>query len=117
MVSPSNPGTGSAIEPAASQWFPGIALMLGGLTLAGYAFGAWVIITQAETAKLFGWEAALRNHGWIVSGVDPSGAAAGKLQNGDRLLAFNEDRRAEQIGPELFMHFLPPRSTYTVAVR
>ena len=117
MVSPSNPGAGSAIEPAASQWFPGIALMLGGLTLAGYAFGAWVIITQAETAKLFGWEAALRNHGWIVSGVDPSGAAAGKLQNGDRLLAFNEDRRAEQIGPELFMHFLPPRSTYTVAVR
>ena len=58
----------------------------------------------------------MRDHRWIVSGVDPSGPAAGKLHNGDRLLAFNEDRRAEQIGPELFMYFLPPGSAYTVRV-
>ena len=115
IVSPSGRIVSSR-EPSSSRWFLGIALALGSVVFACYALGSWVIITQAGTAKPFGWEAALRNHRWIVSGVDPSGAAAGKLHNGDRLLAFNEDRRAEQIGPELFMHFLPPGSTYTVAV-
>ena len=115
IVSPSDPGVPS-LEPASSRWFLGIALALGGVVFACYAFGVWVIARRGETAKPFGWEAALHDHRWIVSDVDPSGAVAGKLHNGDRLLAFNEDRRAERIGPELFMYFLPPRAAYTVAV-
>jgi hypothetical protein len=117
IVSLSNPGGSASVEaPALRRWFLGLALALGGVVFACYAFGACLIITHSETAKPFGWEAALRNHRWIVSGVDPSGAVAGKLHNGDRLLAFNEDRRAEQIGPELFMYFLPPGSAYTIDV-
>ena len=84
--------------------------------LGCYAFGAWVIVRPSGIPKTFGWDAFMRDHRWIVSGVGLSGPAAGRLHDGDRLLAFNEDRRAEQIGPELFMYFLPPGSAYTVRV-
>src|SRR5690242_11794492 len=67
IVSPSNPRVGSSNKPASNRWFLGFALALGSVVFAGYAFGTWVIVTQAETAKLFGWEAALRGHRWIVS--------------------------------------------------
>ena len=102
--------------PTARPWFLRFALLIGSVVLGCYAFGAWVIVRPSGIPKTFGWDAAMRDHRWIVSGVDPSGPAAGKLHNGDRLLAFNEDRRAEQIGPELFMYFLPPGSAYTVHV-
>ena len=111
------PPAGARLERHTSMpWFLWLALSFGAVVFGCYAFGAWIILRHSETAKLFGWEATLQNHQRIISGVDPSGAAAGKLHNGDRLLSFNEDRRAEQIGPQLFMYFLPPGSAYTVRV-
>ena len=105
---PDRAGVRSIERPNSRPWFLRFALFIGSVVLGCYAFGAWVIVRPSGIPKTFGWDAAMSDHRWIVSGVDPSGPAAGKLHNGDRLLAFNEDRRAEQIGPELFMYFLPP---------
>jgi hypothetical protein len=101
---------------ASIRWVLWLALALGCVVFACYAFGAWLLVSHGELMRSFGWEATLRDHRWIVSGVDPLGPAAGKLHNGDRLLAFNEDGRAEKIGPELFMYFLPLGSAYSVRV-
>lgn len=100
------------------SWFLWLALSLGGAVFGCFAFGAWVIVRDSDKDKIFGWDASLHNSDgrWIISGVDPLGPAAGQLHNGDRLLAFNEDLRAEKIGPELYMYFLPPGSAYTVRV-
>ncbi len=114
-VRPPPAAAGSELQTS-RPWFLWLALTLGALVFGCYTFGVWIILRHGETAKLFGWEATLQNNRRIVSGVDPSGAAAGTLRNGDRLLAFNEDKRAEQIGPELFMYFLPPGSAYTIRV-
>jgi hypothetical protein len=112
-----DPSVAASIErPNSRPLFLWVALLLGGVVFGCYAFGAWIIVRPSAIPKTFGWDAVMHRRLWIVSGVDPSGPAAGKLHNGDRLLAFNEDRRAEQIGPELFMYFLPPGSTYTVRV-
>jgi hypothetical protein len=48
---------------------------------------AWRYSTDA---KGYGW-GFVRSEKWIVGWVDPQGPAAGKLQAGDVILAFNDD--------------------------
>jgi hypothetical protein len=84
---------------------------------ACYGIGTWIIVRPGAKPKALGWTAVMRNHRWIVNGVDPSGPSANRLHKGDWLLAFNGDPRVETIGPELFIYFLPPGSPYTVRVQ
>jgi hypothetical protein len=104
-------------QAKSTSWFLWVALLIGVLVFGCQGVGAWIMVKPGAIPKVFGWDAVMRNHHWIVSGVDPLGAAAGMLHNGDRLLAFNGDARAEKIGPELFMYFLPPGSDYTVRIQ
>jgi serine/threonine-protein kinase len=114
---PARPGTRPSEGRKSASWFLWFALLLGGVVAGAYGWGIWTIARPDRAPKIFGWGASRHGDQWIVSEVDPSGAAAGRLQSGDRLLAFNDDARAARIGPELFMHFLPPGSAYTVRVR
>ena len=52
---------------------------------------------------------------WVITTVDPSGPAAGRLVPEDTLLAVNGDAH---LGPSLWLHFTPLQGrTYSVRVR
>jgi hypothetical protein len=72
---------------------------------------------SASGAKDFGWwESASSMNGSIVGIVDVPGPAAGKVQPGDRIVAFNGDPRAAKVGPTIFKQFLEPGSDYTIRI-
>lgn len=72
---------------------------------------------SASGAKDFGWwESVASMSGSTVGIVDVPGPAAGKLQPGDRIVAFNGDPRAAKVGPTVFKQFLQPGSDYTIRI-
>lgn len=63
-----------------------------------------------------GWQAARKSSNWYVTEVNPQGAAAGKLQVGDQLLAINDDPRFARIGLAGFQKAYPQGGAYTVRI-
>ena len=108
----------AALGPAGKKpaffWF---ALLLGIGFIGFYACSARVIYLHGADDKVLGWTFEQRNGAWVVTEVEPHGPAAGKLKPGDRLLAFNGDVRAAQIGPRIFEDFLATDSPYTLRLR
>jgi hypothetical protein len=64
-------------------------------------FTAILSIRYYGMMKAPGWEARATDEGWVVTSVAPDGAAAGRLEPGDRLLAFNGDERVAVLGAPL----------------
>ena len=54
--------------------------------------------------------------GWSVVRFYAGGPADGKLQSGDRILAFNGDERATRTGPEPFRQYLRVGSEYSMRI-
>lgn len=108
----------AALGPARNRpAFFWIALLLGVGFMGLYICSVWAILRHGAEDKDFGWTDAQRDGAWVVMAAEPHGPAAGKLEPGDRLLAFNGDARAARIGPDVFEHFLAPGSAYSLRVR
>ena len=74
-------------------------VLLGCVVYAGFfAFTAYVSARHYGGVKARGWIVWATDTGWIVSEVDETGAAAGRLERGDRLLAINSDDRSAVLG-------------------
>ena len=63
-----------------------------------FAFTAYVSARSYGLVKDRGWLVRATDTGWIVADVDDAGAASGRLERGDRLLAINGDDRAAVLG-------------------
>jgi len=68
-----------------------IALLLGAVMLAFYVFAGVMVARYGSVTRDFGWKPERRTGQWYVAEVDPQGAASGKLQSGDLILAINDD--------------------------
>ena len=88
-------------------------LLLCALYVVLSVFAAIISIRYYGMMKAPGWEARATDAGWIVTSIVPDGAAAGRLEPGDRLLALNGDKRAAVLGPPLLDN-VPVDHTYRV---
>lgn len=92
-----------ADKPRRSVFFWFVLLLCGAYTFF-FAFTAYVSARSYGRFKDPGWTAQPDGMGWIVAGVDEAGAAAGRLERGDRLLAIDGDARAAVLGVSLFVN-------------
>jgi hypothetical protein len=93
--------------------FVWVVLLLCALYVVLSVFTAIISIRYYGMMKAPGWEARATDAGWVVTSIVPDGAAAGRLEPGDRLLALNGDERAAVLGPPLFDN-VPVDQTYRV---
>jgi serine/threonine protein kinase len=94
-----------------------LAIFVGSLLLGALGLQTVNAFRIGRYDNKFGWLAAQRADGWVVYQVEPGGAAAGKLQIGDRLLALDSDERVARIGPYWKIEHAAPGSRYTLDVQ
>src|SRR5438552_153289 len=94
-----------------------IALLLGALMLSVYFFTAAMIWRYGTLVRDSGWQPERRHGQWVVRAVDPQGAAAGKLQAGDVILAINDDARIARIDSSYVWPEVLKQDTYTLAIQ
>ena len=88
-----------------------------GIVLLAFYICSGLVLHRNGAAKYFGWWESSRSiNGSIVGKVAVPGPAAGMLLPGDRILAFNGDRRAARVGPAVFLQFVRPGGDYTLRV-
>jgi len=92
--------------------FRTVALVMSGLVTVWFVFTTIVVFRYGDRIRDFGWTA----DGLVVRSVATSGPAAGRLQPGDAIVAFNDDRRVARVGQENFRFFVPPGASYTLTV-
>ena len=85
------------------------------LYAALWLFSGHVLVREFHHSKAYGWTLAARDTGWVVATVDENGAAAGRLEPGDRLLALNGDSRVALLG-YLFFSNVPVGEMYRLDV-
>jgi PDZ domain len=95
--------------------FAWLVLLVCGVYASFFAFTAYVSARHYGSVKDRGWLVRPTDKGWIVSDVDEAGAAAGRLERGDRLLAIDGDERSAILG---YSHLINVRGgdTYRVDV-
>jgi GAF domain-containing protein len=101
---------GPPAGPHPFLWIVGITLA-GLIALFGYA--AWKMPRDVAS---FGWAEARRGAVWQVTGVDPAGPAAGKLQPGDRLISLNGDPNVPRAGTQPYRRFLNIGERYRIEI-
>src|SRR5258708_6189406 len=90
-----------------------IALIFAGI----YGYAGWMVIHyEPETAPSW-WEAGWNDGAWRILVVGSRGLAAGKLEVGDQILAFDGDTRAAGVGPRIYQHALVPGAPYSLRVQ
>ena len=85
-------------------------------TLAIVGIDCVIVLTHLGIAYDDGWRAERRGSLYYVADVRPGGPAIGRLQPGDRVLAFISDARLEHIDPEFRAWFLPLDQPYIIRV-
>jgi hypothetical protein len=81
-----------------------LVLLVCGVYASLFAFTAYVSARYYGIVKNPGWIVRPADTGWIVADVDKTGAAAGRIERGDRLLAINGDERCAVLGVSLFVN-------------
>jgi hypothetical protein len=94
-------------------WF---ALATGILLSCCFVYESVNLFRIGRWQKTEGWQFKRAATGWVVSQVDRDGAAAGKLQPGDRLISIDGDARVERTGPLFRLTDAPPRRPYEVTI-
>jgi hypothetical protein len=93
-----------------------IAWLLGAVMLTLYLFAGVMISRYGTVTRDSGWKPARRDGQWYVLEVDPQGAASGKLQAGDLILALNDDVRIARVDSPLVWSVIAREDTYTLEV-
>ncbi len=94
-----------------------LPILIAGLLLI--SLSAYVVVElapEAKSHKSLGYSLQVSN-GRLTIGDVPAGPAAGILQPGDRILAWNGDDAIEQVRPAALLYRLPPREPYTLTVQ
>jgi hypothetical protein len=94
-----------------------IAWLLGAVMLTLYLFAGVMISRNGTVTRDFGWKPVRRDAQWYVAEVDPQGAAAGKLQKGDLILAINDDARIARIDSPYLWSVTARQDAYTLEVK
>ena len=94
-----------------------IALLVGAGMLGAYLFAGAMIWRYGRLVRDSGWQPERRQGQWIVRAVNPQGAATGKLQAGDVILAINDDARIALIDPSYVWSAALKQDTYTLAIQ
>ena len=96
----------------------------GAVALVGSAVAAVLLVLCAVAEARYGghgrdlgWTFAIVNGAMVVGRVDPGGPADGVLRVGDRLVAWNGDRRLPLAGPAPFAFNLPGDTSYALTIR
>lgn len=107
-------GTPATLERRpAFFWF----VIAAGIALLGFYVCSGLVLVRNIGAKDFGWwQSALPIRASIVGSVNVPGPAAGRLEPGDQIIAFNGDTRVARVGTEVFRQFLRPGATYTIRI-
>jgi len=71
----------------------------GALCLSAFAVAGADIVRDGPFRKAFGWTTNWDGRSLHVRSVEKGGAAEGRLEAGDRVLAWNGDTRAPNVGP------------------
>ena len=85
-------------NPSRRPAFVWLVLLICGVYAGFFAFTTYVSARHYGSVKARGWMNRATDTGWIVSEVDEAGAAAGRLERGDRLLAIDGDDRSAILG-------------------
>lgn len=107
------------VSPAAKATRPRFYwLVLVAATLVFFLFleTAWSVFQNRDSLRADDWNAKPSKRGWVISDVDPHGAAAGKLAPGDRLITLNGSARVAEFGPKRLSRETPVGSTELVEV-
>ena len=104
--------------PTASSPFLWLVLLAGVIGLACFLYTGWLAYRwSGDLSKKTDCGFTLGITEQYVTEVDPEGAAADKLQIGDRLLTVDGDTRENGIGPREYLRLREPGSSYTIGVR
>src|SRR5262245_21093758 len=95
--------------------FRSMALGMSVVTAIFFVVAAIAIVTTGDRRASLGWSVTPGSRP-VVTSVESGGPAAGLLQAGDAIVAFNGDSRVERLGVAAFRRFMPAGSTYTVTV-
>jgi len=82
--------------------------------IAGVGYAAWKL---PQGLPAFGWSEAQRAGQWQVTGVDPAGPAADKLQPGDALLSLNGDPNVVHSGTLPYRRVMGVGESYRIQVK
>src|SRR5687767_13701009 len=105
----------SVLRPAGKPLFFRIAILVGAYGVFLYAFGAVTLVRYGVFTKQFGWSVLRKDHQLHVDKVNPEGAAAGKLQPGDRILSIDGDTRVDRADPRLRARLYPAEVHYSIS--
>ena len=88
-------------------------------TAAGVLFllSAPAVVRYSDRVRDFGWLQGVAGGVSIVAQVGPNGPAAGILQPGDEVVAWNGDGRIARVGGVFFRRSLPADASYTLTIR
>ncbi len=103
-------------EFSSARVFLWLALFLGAAVLSLYIFAAVVVFHLGPQTLDPGWTFTRTHGNWYVATVDGNGAASGKLEPNDRILAFNGDARFSAVSPALELQFLAASGHYSIQV-
>ena len=93
------------------------AVLVCALLLGIYPYSAFVVTRYGSLTKDIGWMAVRQNGAWVIKQVAPAGPAAGLLREGDRILAFNGEKRAVLLSPDLVLDLIQAGESYSLEVQ
>lgn len=111
-----SPADGTLVQRERRPAFFWFAVAAGIGLLVFYLCSGLALVRNTGAQDFGWWPSASSTDGSIVGKVDVPGAAASKLESGDRILAFNGDTRVTRVGADVFRQFLPPGATYTIRI-
>jgi eukaryotic-like serine/threonine-protein kinase len=86
------------------------------LSAAMFVHAASILVRTGGETTTTGWTDMRRDGHWIVATVDPEGAAAGRLQPGDRLVSFNGQQLVGRAGVMFYRRTLGIGQTYRLVL-
>lgn len=95
--------------------FTVLAAIMAGAVAAALAYACWLLITGGGVTSEYGWRAAARGDGWLVTAVDEDGPA-GRLRPGDRILEVDGREPLPDAGVRLHLLDLGAGDTYTLDI-
>lgn len=110
------PDSETDARPGRKHFFIWIVWAAAAVVCVAFAYAAVLLVVDGGATKAFGWTDARRAGGWFVGAVDPDGPAAGRLQEGDRLISLNGVRPFGQGGTRIHRRDISVGDTYQLAI-
>ena len=104
-------------ETAAYSMLRTVVLVVAAVVAILYVLSAAAIARHGGYLRDFGWVPGSANGTLVVSEVSPNGSAAGVLQPGDVVIAWNGDGRVTRVSVTHFRRALRGDGEHTLTIR